>query len=86
MGLFDPLRSRHTTPARSPFDWGTVWLLADRATGHTDRQTQALADRLDIRFVWLPTQAPELNAMDQLWRELRSTRAKLDRVFTARDG
>lgn len=51
--------------------WGTVWLLADRATGHTDRQTQALADRLDVRFVWLPTQAPELNAMDQLWRELK---------------
>ena len=49
----------------------TLWLLADRATGHTDRQTQALADRLDIRFVWLPTQAPELNAMDQLWRELK---------------
>jgi len=50
---------------------GTLWLLADRATGHTDRHTQALAERLDIRFVWLPTQAPELNAMDQLWRELK---------------
>jgi hypothetical protein len=51
---------------------GTLWLLADRATGHTDRQTQALAERLDIRFVWLPTQASELNAMDQLWRELKA--------------
>lgn len=49
----------------------TLWLLADRATGHTDRQTQALAGHLDIRFVWLPKQAPELNAMDQLWRELK---------------
>ena len=27
--------------------WGTLWLLADRATGHTDHQTQALAERLD---------------------------------------
>lgn len=49
----------------------TLWLLADRATGHTDRQTQALAERLNIRFLWLPMQAPELNAMDQLWRELK---------------
>ncbi len=49
----------------------TIWLLADRASAHTDRQTQALADRLRIRFVWLPKQAPELNAMDQLWRELK---------------
>ena len=51
--------------------WGTLWLLADRATGHTDRETQALAARLNIHFVWLPTQASELNAMDQLWKELK---------------
>lgn len=49
----------------------TIWLLADRASAHTDRQTQALAARLRVRFVWLPKQAPELNAMDQLWRELK---------------
>ena len=30
-----------------------------------------LAAALDIRFLWLPKQAPELNAMDQLWRELK---------------
>jgi hypothetical protein len=51
--------------------WGTIWLLADRASGHTDRQTQAIAADLDIRFLWLPKQTPELNAMDQLWRELK---------------
>jgi transposase len=49
----------------------TIWLLADRASAHTDRQTQALAAQLRIRFVWLPKQASELNAMDQLWRELK---------------
>ncbi len=49
----------------------TIWLLADRASAHTDRQTQVLATQLDIRFLWLPKQAPELNAMDQLWRELK---------------
>lgn len=52
--------------------WRTIWLLADRASAHTDGQTQALAAALDIRFVWLPKQAPELNAMDQLWRELKA--------------
>jgi hypothetical protein len=30
-----------------------------------------LAAALGIRFLWLPKQAPELNAMDQLWRELK---------------
>ena len=34
-------------------------------------RTQMLAAALAIRFVWLPKQAPELNAMDQLWRELK---------------
>lgn len=50
---------------------GTIWLLADRASGHTAHATLALAARLRIRFLWLPKQAPELNAMDQLWRELK---------------
>ena len=30
-----------------------------------------MAERLRIRFVWLPRQAPELSPMDQLWRELK---------------
>ena len=50
---------------------GTIWLLADRASAHTDHRTQALAAALGIRLLWLPKQAPELNAMDQLWRELK---------------
>ncbi len=50
---------------------GWLWLLTDRASAHTAPQTQALADRLRIRFVWLPRQAPELSPMDHLWRELK---------------
>jgi transposase len=50
---------------------GTIWLLLDRASAHTDGKTLALAAALRIRLLWLPTQAPELNAMDQLWRELK---------------
>jgi transposase len=58
------LRRRYRGP-------GWLWLLSDRASAHTAPQTQALADRLRIRFVWLPRQAPELSPMDQLWRELK---------------
>jgi transposase len=50
---------------------GTIWLLADRASGHTASATLALAKQLGIEFVWLPKQWPELNAMDQLWRGLK---------------
>jgi hypothetical protein len=50
---------------------GWLWLLTDRASAHTAPQTQALATRLRIRFVWLPRQAPELSPMDQLWRDLK---------------
>jgi transposase len=50
---------------------GTIWLLADRASGHTAQATLALARELQIEFVWLPKQWPELNAMDQLWKELK---------------
>lgn len=50
---------------------GTIWLLADRASGHTAQATLALAAELRIEFVWLPKQWPELNAMDQVWKELK---------------
>lgn len=50
---------------------GTIWLLADRASGHTAAATLALAKELRIKFVWLPRQWPELNAMDQLWKALK---------------
>lgn len=51
--------------------WGTICLLLDRASGHTDRKTQALAEELNILLFWLPKHAPELNPMDQLWRHLK---------------
>jgi len=50
---------------------GRIWLLADRASAHTDWRTQALAAELDIGWLWLPKQWPELSPMDQLWRELK---------------
>src|SRR3954469_10502328 len=47
---------------------GTIWLLADRASGHPAHATIDVADALRIEFVWLPKQWPALNAMDQLWK------------------
>jgi transposase len=48
-----------------------LWLLLDRAPCHEAHQSRVLAGRLDIGFMWLPTQCPELNPVDHLWRELK---------------
>jgi transposase len=48
-----------------------LWLLLDRAPCHVAFKSQALAGRLDVGLLWLPTQCPELNPVDHLWRELK---------------
>ena len=63
--LFLAKLRRHYGQAR------TIWLLLDRASAHTDTKTTQLAAELRIKLVWLPKQASELNAMDQLWKELQ---------------
>lgn len=62
--FFTELRSRYRA-------WGTICLLLDRASGHTDGKTRALAAELNILLFWLPKHAPELNPMDQLWRPMK---------------
>jgi transposase len=49
----------------------TIWLLLDQGPAHTAAPTRQLAADLCIELVWLPKQWPELNGMDQLWRELK---------------
>lgn len=49
-----------------------IWLLLDQAPSHTAPPSEALARQLDIELVYLPKQCSELNAMDQLWRDLKS--------------
>ena len=49
----------------------SVWVLLDEAPCHLAAQSQRLAALLDIHLVWLPKQCSELNAMDQLWKELK---------------
>lgn len=49
-----------------------IWLLLDQAPGHMAAKSQVLAQQLDIVLIWLPKQCSELNAMDQLWREMKN--------------
>lgn len=49
-----------------------IWLLLDKASGHTAAASLALAAELDITLLWLPRQCSELNAMDHLWRHLKA--------------
>src|SRR5690606_24733329 len=51
--------------------WGSICLLLDRASAHTDGRTQALAAELNLLLFWVPKHAPELNPMDQLWRPMK---------------
>jgi hypothetical protein len=48
-----------------------IWLILDRASAHTVPRSQGLAAALNVTLLWLPRQWSELNAMDQLWRELK---------------
>ncbi len=49
-----------------------IWLLLDEAPCHTAPTSRGLAQTLSIEMIWLPKQCSELNAMDQLWRELKA--------------
>jgi transposase InsO family protein len=62
--LLEEIRRRYR---RAP----TIWLLLDQGPAHTAGPTQRAAAELGIELVWLPRQWPELNGMDQLWRELK---------------
>jgi hypothetical protein len=57
---------RYSYPGR------VIWLLLDEAPCHIAPKSQALAAALNIELIWLPKQCPELNAMDQLWRDLKN--------------
>lgn len=50
--------------------WNVV-LFEDRGSPHTAGDSRALARELGIEVRLLPKAAPELNAMDQLWRHVK---------------
>lgn len=57
---------------REAYPNAPIALLLDAAPGHRAAKSRALAAHLNIVLIWLPKQCPELNAMDHLWRELKS--------------
>ena len=46
-------------------------MLLDKAPCHEAVRSQQLATRLGVVLLWLPKQCPELNAMDQLFKDLK---------------
>ncbi len=44
-----------------------VAMLLDGDSSHTATASPDLADQLEIKLIWLPERAPELNPMDTLW-------------------
>ena len=51
-----------------------VTLVLDGDRSHDAKASQALAQRLGIRLLWLPKRAPELNPMDTPWGQGRHLR------------
>ena len=50
-----------------------VALLLDANSCHTAHGSLALAQRLGIQFLWLPTRSPHLNPLEHLWRHAKGT-------------
>lgn len=48
-----------------------IWLILDEASCHKTFTTRKIADRCQIHTLPLPTQTPELNPMDHLWRPVK---------------
>jgi hypothetical protein len=55
---------------RSYWRGWNILLFEDRGSPHLAAATRRLAADLEIAIRWLPVAAPELNAMDQLWRRV----------------
>jgi len=45
-----------------------VAMLLDENSIHTAQSSQALAEELGIRLLWLPKRSPHLNPVDHFWR------------------
>jgi hypothetical protein len=48
-----------------------VVMLLDSDSSHTAAASLTLAQRLDVRLIWLPKRSPELNPMDTLWGQAK---------------
>src|SRR5215470_3306373 len=51
---------------------GMRWAGKSTSLGHKPPVFCNRTEKLDIVLIWLPKQCSELNAMDQLWRDMKS--------------
>lgn len=58
--------------ARRRYRRRPIYLLLDELSSHTAPRTKALARALGIELIWLPKQHPELNPLDQFFKELKA--------------
>jgi transposase len=56
---------------RSHWRGWQIILFEDRGSPHTAQASRALAAALNVQLRFLPRATPELNAMDQLWRQTK---------------
>lgn len=49
-----------------------IYLLLDELSSHKSLRSQALGAQLGVHLSWLPKQHPELNPVDQLFKELKA--------------
>lgn len=62
----------HQSPDNSFLRRGwQIILFEDRGSPHTAQASRALATALNVQLRLLPRATPELNAMDQLWRQTK---------------
>jgi hypothetical protein len=74
----------HLRKIRRAFGRRPVYLLLDRGPSHMAKKSLALARELNITLIWLPKQWSEYNAMDQLWKELK-TKVAANRQYESAD-
>lgn len=72
IALLGDLDRRYGPAADAGLPATPVVLVLDHGTIHTSRASQAaLAARPWLTVEWLPTYAPELNAIERCWRDLK---------------
>jgi transposase len=81
IGLLDELGAAYGTTGRLR----PLIAVADNGPIHTSKRTaQALAERPWLTIEWLPAYAPELNAIERGWRDLKQHQLA-NRTFTDAD-
>ena len=71
------------TQLRAQLKGRCIYMILDSASAHTAKASIKLANKLRVRLIFLPKQCPELNAMDHLWRNVKTNIAANYQYTTA---